>query len=227
VTVIAVIPTLNEEELLLATIASLRRQNMDCVVVVVDGGSTDGTLTIAERNADIVASTRRGVGLARNLGASVGEEGDILVFTDADTILPDGALGRVVRAFTDGVAAVTLPAEPSNRTWLNVLIWAVLNSLSALSVWAGLPMVPGYFIAVRWSAWSKTLYSVETKSEDIDFSLRLRRHGRVVRLPWPRVVTSSRRVDKRGIRSVSDYINLLIRGTIGLPVSYPPVRAHL
>jgi len=222
---VAVIPTLNEEATLGRAIASLRGQDVDCAVVVVDGGSTDGTPEAASRYADASVSIGRGLGRARNVGASLAGPGSILVFMDADTELPPGALRRMRDLFKPGVAAVTMGASPSRGTALNRVIWGVINALSGLSIRLGYPVVPGYLIAVRWEAWSRTRFSEALSAgEDIDFSVRLRRCGSVARVGGLRAVTSSRRVDARGLRSVADYVSTAALCLLGRQVEYRAVR---
>ena len=83
-----VIPTYNEEEYLPRLLASIRSQRFEGYeIVVADARSTDRTRQIAERfGARVVEGGMPGPG--RNLGA-VAAKGDLLLFLDADVILPD------------------------------------------------------------------------------------------------------------------------------------------
>ena len=70
-------------------------------VFVVDDGSTDDSMAIAQSGGARVLSTahpRGGPAIARNLGA-VHASGDILVFLDADVMPHPGALTRIRSAF--------------------------------------------------------------------------------------------------------------------------------
>ncbi len=77
-------------------------------LIVVDDGSTDGSGTVAGTYADKVIRMERsgGPARARNRGAAEAR-GPILLFVDADVLLPPDILGRVAEAFTtDAVSAV-------------------------------------------------------------------------------------------------------------------------
>lgn len=90
-----IIPTLNETVFLPATLAALRENSGGsriCEVIVVDSGSTDGTQNIAEEfGAKVIQLYRSPLGKAFALNVGAAEAtGDIYLFLDADTILPQG-----------------------------------------------------------------------------------------------------------------------------------------
>ncbi len=94
--VTVVVPTLDEARHIAATLAAVERQSGPVEVVVSDGGSADGTLSVVRRaapEAEVVAGTR-GRAAQMNRGASRAT-GDVLLFLHADTRLPDGALDAV------------------------------------------------------------------------------------------------------------------------------------
>src|SRR5205814_3371484 len=90
-----VIPTLNEEAGIVATLANLRAQRPH-EIIVVDGGSTDATIARAA-SADLVLSGPRGRAAQMNHGAAH-VTGDVLLFLHADCLLEAGALDAVCRA---------------------------------------------------------------------------------------------------------------------------------
>lgn len=95
-----IIPALNEAEQISATLDSLqplRRRGVE--VIVVDGGSSDATVTVAQNAADRVIAAERGRALQMNAGAAVAR-GEILCFLHADTRLPENADGLII----DGLA---------------------------------------------------------------------------------------------------------------------------
>jgi rSAM/selenodomain-associated transferase 2 len=69
----------------LASLAAYRQRGVE--VIVVDGGSRDGTPALARLAADGVITARRGRALQMNAGAAAAR-GDILLFLHADTQLP-------------------------------------------------------------------------------------------------------------------------------------------
>jgi len=84
-----IIPAFNAERYIAETIESaLMQQNVKFEVIVVDDGSTDGTVDVAKSFGNrirIVSQANSGVSVARNHGAMLAE-GDFLAFLDADDI---------------------------------------------------------------------------------------------------------------------------------------------
>jgi rSAM/selenodomain-associated transferase 2 len=94
-TVSVIIPVLNEAagvEGFFAHWHELRAEGAE--VVVVDGGSEDGTVPLIERAGFAVIRSARGRALQMNAGAARAS-GGILIFLHADTRLPEGALELV------------------------------------------------------------------------------------------------------------------------------------
>jgi rSAM/selenodomain-associated transferase 2 len=93
-----VIPALNEAvgiEACLAALAPLRARGHE--VIVVDGGSDDGTPQLAAPLADRVLAAPRGRAAQMNAGAAAAS-GDALLFLHADTRLPPEADRTVLAA---------------------------------------------------------------------------------------------------------------------------------
>ena len=84
-----VIPALNEEHHLGQLLSDIQRQSLRPEeVIVVDAGSCDSTVRIAEQSPDsVVLHSEPPVARGRNLGG-YGAKGD-LIFLDADTRLPE------------------------------------------------------------------------------------------------------------------------------------------
>ncbi|MBU0479662.1 MAG: TIGR04283 family arsenosugar biosynthesis glycosyltransferase [Proteobacteria bacterium] len=81
-----IIPTLNEEENLAATLKHLSSEP-EIEIIVADGGSHDKTPMIAESFGVKVVHAPFGRGVQQNAGAAAAT-GDILLFLHADTLLP-------------------------------------------------------------------------------------------------------------------------------------------
>jgi arabinofuranan 3-O-arabinosyltransferase len=106
--VTVVVPTRNSERTLERCLASVRAQaHAHVELIVVDNGSTDGTVAIASRYAHRVHHVGPERSAQRNAGARLGA-GDVVAFIDSDMILdPDvlaDAADRLAR--DDGLGAV-------------------------------------------------------------------------------------------------------------------------
>ena len=94
-----VMPVLNEEVVLNETLSSLHLSDHE-ELIVVDGGSTDNTVSIAHTFTDKVYITKRGRGHQMNFGAAKAD-GDILLFLHADCILPREGFGLIRTVLQD------------------------------------------------------------------------------------------------------------------------------
>ncbi len=96
-----VIPALNAGEGLTATLESLREGAgaFDMDVLVVDGGSDDDTVAVAEANGTRVLTSPRGRGTQMVAGAEEAQR-DWLLFLHADTVLATG-WARELAAFME------------------------------------------------------------------------------------------------------------------------------
>jgi len=98
-----IIPTINEASQIANLISYLQihREHVIPEIIVVDGGSSDGTLTLAKRKGvRVLRSLRRQRAHQMNLGAAAAT-GDVLYFLHADTLPPRNYLqtiGHAVRA---------------------------------------------------------------------------------------------------------------------------------
>ncbi len=95
-----IIPTLNEEKYLPKLLGSLKSQDYNSYEIIIsDGDSIDSTQKITrEHKCNLVTSKKRSPGHQRNKGV-MQAKGDILLFIDADTILPDNFLSTVMEEF--------------------------------------------------------------------------------------------------------------------------------
>jgi len=105
--VVAVIPVLDEVEALPALLRELPAGVVD-EVVVVDGGSRDGTPDAARaQGARVIVEPRRGYGRACAAGAAA-TDADVIVFLDGDGSDDPAALAAVLEPVLAGRAAISL-----------------------------------------------------------------------------------------------------------------------
>ena len=95
-----VIPTLNEEKYLPQLLKSIEKQNFkDYEIIVADAHSKDKTVKIAKSfGCKIVRGGLPSKG--RNEGAKIAK-GDLILFLDADVILPKNALLKIIKEFEE------------------------------------------------------------------------------------------------------------------------------
>ena len=94
-TISVVVPVLDEAGVLARSLHPLQSvRGRDVEVIVVDGGSRDGTPHVARPLCDLVLRTPRGRARQMNAGAAAAR-GDTLLFLHADTRLPSGWDGMV------------------------------------------------------------------------------------------------------------------------------------
>jgi rSAM/selenodomain-associated transferase 2 len=117
-----IIPTLNEEICLGRSLRHLSLLEPPAwEVLVVDGGSEDETIAIAQKlGARVLASNQRGRALQMNLGAEAAI-GDILCFLHADTFVPDDLVAIIEQTLADqsvaGGGFVSLMTGPQTTRW--------------------------------------------------------------------------------------------------------------
>jgi len=125
-----IIPTYNEGENLVKCLESLSRQKgEDFEVIVVDDGSTDGSISkikdrisnLRLKSLKILKQSHKGAGAARNLGAKLAQ-GEILVFVDADMTFDDEFLEKLIAPIEKGITKGTFSKEEIVSNWENV--WA-------------------------------------------------------------------------------------------------------
>ena len=94
-----IIPALNEEKYLGACLESLGAAQ--CEVIVVDGGSTDNTVALAESfGAKVIRQGVANRGRQMNAGAAAAQ-GELLLFFHADSRLPPNGIESVISAMKD------------------------------------------------------------------------------------------------------------------------------
>lgn len=102
-----IVPTYNEESVIGALVKHLLAERSEGLaeVLVIDGGSTDQTVTVATRaGAQVHVAPRKGRAQQMNFGVSL-VQGNVLYFVHADTRPPAGYVADIRRSLAAGYAA--------------------------------------------------------------------------------------------------------------------------
>jgi cellulose synthase/poly-beta-1,6-N-acetylglucosamine synthase-like glycosyltransferase len=191
-----IIPTFNGGSGLGPSIASLHRQTLRPVeIIVVDDGSTDETRAVAEQaralglvDMVICHGTRCGRSAAINAAARFAS-GDLLLTVDADTVFEPTAVERLAAAFGDPrVAGASCNIAINNERdslWTGLQSVEYLISISAgrsiLDVVDAIACLSGACSMYRRDIFVRQGGLDVGPGEDLEYSLRLRRLGYVIR----------------------------------------------
>lgn len=198
VAISVIIPTLNEERTIEQTLSSLPLSEI-LEAILVDGGSTDQTISIIEvscvgtPNIRLVTAPAGRAG-QMNEGAKAAR-GDILLFLHADTLLPTGAQRMIETALTDpAIVAGRFDVTFDSRSALGTTISTFINWRSRLS---GIATGDQALFIRRHVFEQLGGFADIPLMEDIEFSRRLKRAGLTAAL-HQKVTTSFRRWEQQG-----------------------------
>jgi len=196
--VAVVVPVLNEFNSIDACLQHLLEQSLFTDIVIVDGGSTDGTLTVLAGYANSprvsLVSSQPGRGRQMNAGAAACHS-DVILFLHADTWLPDNAIGSISNAIIRGAEWGRFNVQISGTSFLLRIVASMMNIRSCVTgICTG-----DQAIFMRRDVFAMLGgYSTIPLMEDIEFSRRLKRVARPVCIP-ARVITSARRWQSHGV----------------------------
>ncbi|MEP7000290.1 MAG: TIGR04283 family arsenosugar biosynthesis glycosyltransferase [bacterium] len=192
-TLSVIVPTFNEEAIIVSVLQHIRATLSPHELIVADGSSTDRTVERARTCATVITSeASRGAGL--NAAAAIAT-GDVLLFLHADTIVPSGAADAISGAMAAPEViggAFRLRFDHPGRLALFVARSVNVRSKLLNTFFGDQAMFVRRDVFTRAGGFSD--WSV---MEDIEILRRLRRHGRLVLLDQS-VITSARRHENRG-----------------------------
>jgi rSAM/selenodomain-associated transferase 2 len=198
-----VMPVLNEAAHIQASLQGLQAWRAQGVeVIVVDGGSSDDTLSLASPLADRVIASARGRARQMNAGAA-SSTGEALLFLHADTCLPAGACEAVRDALTQPTAQAQRPPARWGRFDVHIegrpfMLRVVAALMNLRSRCTGIATGDQALFVQRALFEQVGGFPDQPLMEDIELSARLRRHA------WPlclrlKARTSGRRWETRGV----------------------------
>lgn len=197
-----IIPTLNEEARIWRLLQSLERQSSkDFEIVVVDGGSADKTVEIAEKfSATVFVKKGCKEFPSRNKGAKL-SKGKILLFLSADVVLSLDALNHLAKEFEKaqdvcGICGLGMPFEAP--LWMKI---EYLFHWRLLRVWMKLTKdyhASTNFMAVRKDAFHKVGEFTDEIFADTIFFNKLGKKCKVKAISKSLVFVSGRRAKRMG-----------------------------
>lgn len=200
-----IVPAFNEEAYLPRSLGAIRRAEAvlgePIEIVVGDNLSTDGTARVAEEfGARVVPVEKRCISAVRNTAAAAAT-GKYLVFTDADNEVMGDIFVEIARIFDSGryVGGGVLRAPYERKSMgLSLTQFVITANLRLCGVSMFLFYLPAEVFR-EIGGFDESRLS----NEDMDFALRLKRHGKARGLKFASlkktgVVLSARKFDEYG-----------------------------
>lgn len=185
----ALIPAFNEEKVIANTIEGLIETDYpNKEIIVIDDGSTDNTLSIANKyknQVKVLHKENGGKATALNYGLNYAK-GDIVVIVDADTIVGRHSLKQIIKGFgsSEHVAAVAGNIKVRNRiNWFTKCqaleyITGIQIVRRAFDLFGAITIVPGALGAFkREMLESSGSYHKDTIVEDFDATVKILKSG--------------------------------------------------
>jgi rSAM/selenodomain-associated transferase 2 len=211
-----IIPVFNEANNILWAIKSALC-GCEVEVIVVDGGSTDQTIAVAQATGVKVISSPAGRACQMNLGAQMAT-GDILLFLHADTCLPlefDKLIGQTLCRGNciAGAFALGIDAPQPQFRWLE-------RGIKWRSVYAQMPYGDQAIFLRAEVFKSISGFPDLPIMEDFELVRRLQKLGKIAIIPDP-VQTSARRWLQKGILQTTLINQAMVLGYL---LGISPVR---
>lgn len=196
-----VIPTLNEEKYLSILLNSIKRQNFfDYEIIVSDAFSQDETENIAKAfGANVIKDKQRSPARQRNNGAGIAK-GDVVLFLDADTKLPDNFLTSAYNEFKKRELSVSGFYLIFDSSKLRYRLFEKVYHLICFFGQYFFPASVGVGIIVKRLAHNKIKGFDESIfiGEDYDYIKRLSKIGHYRMINSVKLFFSVRRLEKEG-----------------------------
>ena len=217
ISVSVVVPALNEERHLGNLLSDIERQTRrPQEVIVVDAGSEDATVAVAQEFAGVlVLRGERPVARGRNLGG-LSASGEVVIFLDADVRLPEAFLERFVGDFTLRDLDVACPLYAPRDSTPAVERFHEIFNLTTRALEGVLPSGAGICVAVRGGLFRRSGgFDPRLKFDDIELIRRLSR-GRRFGIVGEPVFVSDRRYRERGVsRTILEYALMALLFALG------------
>ena len=189
-----IIPCLNEQKGIALFIHELQKLRPQCELILVDGGSGDKTVQIAEPFVDHLIHSPCGRAQQMNAGAKKASS-NVLIFLHADTFLPDDAVSQIQQALQDGYRWGRFDIRLIGGHWFLPVISYFMNLRSALS---GITTGDQALFIDKSLFQQVGYYPNIAIMEDIALAKNLKKHGKPFRV-YSCVHSSARRWVQSGV----------------------------
>jgi len=129
-----IIPTLNEEVGITPFLTKLQALKPQCELIVVDGGSEDETVSLAEPYVDDAVKSDKGRSTQMNVGAAMATA-PIVLFLHSDTYLPNDAIEQIHHAINEGFRWGRFDIKLSGKARMLTIVTWLMNRRSR---WTGI-----------------------------------------------------------------------------------------
>jgi rSAM/selenodomain-associated transferase 2 len=202
-----IIPTYNEAQNIQSTIEQVNRcKSSDLEIIVVDGGSQDGTIAIAIQCNAVVLQSKPGRAMQMNAGAAIAQ-GNILLFLHGDTQVPK-AFDRWVEDALESAIAGAFELTIAGKNWqLRLIEWGITVRSHVLQLPYG-----DQAIFIKADTFHRFGGFPELPiMEDFVLIQKLKKRGRIAIVPAT-VRTSARRWQTQGIWKTTLMNQVMILG---------------
>ncbi len=164
-----VVPTKEVAGPLAPCLASIKAQTYTPIeLIVVDNGSTDGTVAVAEQHADLVLHAGPERSAQRNLGIER-SRGDWILWIDADMVLPPTLIAAMIAAGeADGAIGVFALEETTGEGF-----WAACRRLERSCYWDEVSVQSPRLVRASWFAEHGGFSTALSGTEDADLRNRM------------------------------------------------------
>ena len=212
-----IVPVLNEARLIASFLRRTKRLGDSVELIVVDGGSTDGTVPLAMPLADKVIAAPRGRASQMNAGG-VMARGEVLWFLHADSTPPEDAVEKIRAALSDSRnAGGCFSLRYPKSEW----IYRVTDSLGNIGVKIfGFALGDHGIFCRRAAFFTASCYFMVPILEDAELYRSLSRVGRMRQLP-DEIVGDPRAFETSGrYRTTVAYFLILALYVSGVPIRW-------
>lgn len=212
-----VIPAYNEEKTIGACLDALVRQKTEknFEVIVVDNNSTDNTVQVVKSYykkllVKVVLEKKKGRSPARRAGFAEAK-GQIILSTDADTIVPPTWIEEISSYFTDPSATAV-----SGTCKINDCSWRINTTFNLLQpffmkiyrLFFGHYWLSGFNFAIRKDTYEQVggFNANLNTQEDIDLAFRVSKIDKITFISKPVVIFSGRRFRNGLLKGLYPYV---------------------